>query len=42
VTDDTVIQSHLTMKDEPILKLETDRKRLPKEGTAARLILQAK
>jgi hypothetical protein len=42
VTDDTVIQSHLTMKDEPVLKLETDRKRLPKEGTAARLILQVK
>jgi hypothetical protein len=42
VTDDTVIQSQLTMKDEPVLKLETDRKRLPKEGTAARLILQVK
>jgi hypothetical protein len=42
VTDDTVIQSHLTMKDEPILKLETNGKRLPKEGTAARLILQVK
>ena len=42
VTDDTVIQSHLTMKDEPILKLETDRKRLPKEGTAVRLVIQAK
>ena len=42
VTDDTVIQSHLTMKEEPTLKLETDDKRLPKEGTAARLILQVK
>jgi hypothetical protein len=42
VTDDTVIQSHLTMKDEPVLKLETDPKGLPKEGTPARLILQAK
>ncbi len=42
VTDDTVIQSHLTMKDEPVLKLETDRKRLPKEGTAVRLVIQAK
>jgi hypothetical protein len=42
VTVDTVIQSHLTMKDEPVLKLETNRGRLPKEGTAARLILQVK
>jgi hypothetical protein len=42
VTDDTVIQSHLTMKDEPVLKLETDRKQLPKEGMPARLILQVK
>jgi hypothetical protein len=42
VTDDTVIQSHLTMKEEPVLKLETDRKRLPKEGAAARLVIQVK
>jgi hypothetical protein len=42
VTDDTVLQSHLTMKEEAVLKLETERKQLPKEGTAVRLILQAK
>ncbi len=42
VTDDTVIQSHLTMKEEAVLKLETNRKQLPKEGTIVRLILQAK
>jgi hypothetical protein len=42
VTDETVIQSHLTMKDEPVFKLETDKKLLPKEGAAAKLIIEAK
>jgi hypothetical protein len=42
VTDDVVIQSNLTLKDEPVLKLETDAKALPKEGTAAKLIIEAK
>ena len=42
VTDDTVLQSHLTMKEESTLKLETNRKLLPKEGTSVRLILQVK
>jgi hypothetical protein len=42
VTDDTVIQSQLTLKDEPVLKLETDRKGLPREGTAARLVIEVK
>lgn len=42
VTDDTVLQSHLTMKEESTLKLETNRKLLPKEGTPVRLILQVK
>jgi hypothetical protein len=42
VTDDTVIQSSLTMKDEPVLKLETNPKQVPKEGTAARLVLRVK
>jgi hypothetical protein len=42
VTDETVIQSHLTMKDEPVFKLETDKKLLPKEGTAAKLIIEVK
>ena len=42
VTDDVVIQTNLTMKEEPLLKLETNAKALPAEGTAAKLIIQAK
>jgi hypothetical protein len=42
VTDETVIQSHLTMKDEPVFKLETDKKLLPKEGAPAKLIIEVK
>jgi hypothetical protein len=40
VTDEAVLQTNLTMKDEPLLKLETNTKVLPAEGTAATLILQ--
>jgi hypothetical protein len=39
VTDCCVLQSQLTMKDEPSHKLETDPKVLPKEGTPVKLIL---
>ena len=42
VTDDTVLQSHLSTEEEKSLKLETNTKLLPKEGTAVKLILQAK
>jgi hypothetical protein len=42
VTDEVVIQSNLTLKDEPVLKLETDGKMVPKEGTPARLVIEAK
>ncbi len=42
VTDDVVIQSNLTLKDEPVLKLETDPKVVPKEGTPARLVIEVK
>jgi hypothetical protein len=42
VTDETVIQSHLTLRDETAFKLETDKKLLPKEGAPARLIIEAK
>jgi hypothetical protein len=42
VTDETVIQTHLTMKDEPLLKLETNTKVLPAEGMPARLIIEVK
>jgi hypothetical protein len=40
VTDQTVIQTSLTMKEEKYLKLETNTKLLPKEGTAIKLILE--
>ena len=42
VTDETVIQTNMTMKEEPLLKLETNKKVLPPEGTAAVLILEVK
>jgi len=41
VTDCCVLQSQLTMKDEPNYKLETDGKVLPKEGTAVKLVIVA-
>jgi hypothetical protein len=42
VTDECVIQTNLTMKDEPLLKLETDKKVLPAEGTAIKIVIEAK
>jgi hypothetical protein len=42
VTDDTVIQTALTLKDEADMKLETNKKVLPKEGTPVKLIIQVK
>ena len=40
VTNQTVFQTNLTMKDEPYLKLETDKNLLPKEGTPVKLIIE--
>jgi hypothetical protein len=40
VTDQTVFQTTLTMKEEKYVKLETNKKLLPKEGTAVKLILE--
>lgn len=40
VTDATVLQTNLTMKEEKYVKLETNKKLLPKEGTAVKLILE--
>jgi hypothetical protein len=42
VTDDIVFQSSLTTEEEKSLKLETNSKVLPKEGTELKLILQVK
>ena len=42
VTDETVLQSSLTMKEEMLLKLETNPNILPPEGTPATLILAVK
>jgi hypothetical protein len=41
VTDETVCQTSLTMKDEKYLKLDVDTTLLPKEGTAVKLIIEA-
>ena len=41
VTDETVCQTSLTMKEEKYLKLETNAAVLPKEGTPVKLILEA-
>ena len=40
VTDETVFQSSLTMKDEPLVKLETNTKVLPAEGTELKLVIE--
>jgi hypothetical protein len=40
VTDECVFQTDLTMKEEKYVKLETDKKLLPKEGTPVKLILE--
>lgn len=42
VTDETVFQTNLTMKEEPLLKLDTNKNLLPEEGTAMELVIQAK
>ncbi len=41
VTDETVCQTSLTMKDEKFLKLDVDTTLMPKEGTAVKLIIEA-
>lgn len=42
VTDDVVIQGNFSLKDESRLKLETTKDVLPKEGTALKLVIEAK
>jgi hypothetical protein len=42
VTDETVFQSDLTMKEESLLKLETNQNILPPEGTAIKLRIEVK
>ena len=42
VTNQVVIQTNRTIKDEPLLTLETDKKLLPPEGTPVKLIIEAK
>lgn len=41
VTDETIFQTSLTMKEEPLLKLETNKNLLPAVGTAIKLVIQA-
>lgn len=40
VTNETVFQTNLTMKEEKYVKLETDKKVLPKEGTPVKLVIE--
>ena len=40
ITNQTVFQTNFTMKEEKYVKLETDKKLLPKEGTDVKLILE--
>jgi hypothetical protein len=42
VTQFAVIMSNLTMKDEPLIKMETNKAVLPAEGTEVKLIIAAK
>src|SRR5262245_37923962 len=40
VTNETVFQTNLTMKEEKYLKLETNKDVLPKEGTPVKLVIE--
>jgi hypothetical protein len=40
VTDETVFQTNLTMREEKYVKLETKKSLLPKEGTPVKLLLE--
>ena len=40
VTNETVLQTSLSMEFEPVMKLETNTKVLPKKGTPVKLILE--
>jgi hypothetical protein len=42
VTNETVFQTNLTMKEEKYLKLETNKTVLPKEGTPVKLVIVVK
>jgi hypothetical protein len=42
VTAEAVIQGSFSLKEEANLKLETDKGVLPKEGTAVKLVIEAK
>jgi hypothetical protein len=41
VTNETVFQTNLTMKEEKFLKIETDPKVVPKVGAAVKIVLEA-
>ena len=40
VTDETVFQTNLTLKEEKYLKLETNPEVVPKVGTAVKLVIE--
>jgi hypothetical protein len=41
VTDETVLQTDWTMKEEKYLKLDVNADALPKEGTPVKLVIEA-
>lgn len=42
VTNQVVLQTNLTLKEEKYLRLETNKKNLPEEGTPVKLVIEAK
>ena len=40
VTNQTVLQTNLTLKEEKYVKLETDKRLIPKEGTPVKLVIE--
>lgn len=42
VTDETVFQTNMTMREEPLVKLDTNKALLPEEGTAVELVIEVR
>ena len=40
VTNQTVLQTNLTMKEEPLLDMEVNKKVVPAEGTPVQLVIE--
>lgn len=42
VTDETVFQTNMTMREEPLVKLDSNKSLLPEEGTAVELVIRVR